>query len=286
MRQNKISILTTIASVTVKESFRNKLIGGVAFFGIILIALSNLLSKFTIQEQMKFIKDLGLSGIAFFGQLMAIIAGGTVIADDYEKKTINQVITNPVKPYQYILGRYMGIIIVLLINILLFTVIFYGSILLSYVTNAYREMPANTYVPIYTLIKTQIGTFYSQNIHLLGGIWLVFLQMMMISAIALLLSFFFSKVINFVICIVVFIIGHLTLYMNQFSESLDIIYKTAIRFFIILIPSFEYFNISDYLVLNRLISFRYYLWVMFYAAAYIIPVLLVCMLIFEKKEIK
>ena len=278
--------LRTIISVTVKEIFRNKLIGGFALFGLVLIASSNLISKFTMQEQLKFIRDLGLSGIAFIGQIMAIVAGSSVISDDYEKKTINQVLTNPVKPYQYILGRYCGIAIILFINIAILTVVFYGSLVLSYITQAYRDMPADVYLSFFSVLKTQCGPAITQNLHLLAGIWLIFMQLLIIASIALLLSFFFSRIINFVICIVVFIFGHLTLFIDHFCTKAPEILKVVVKFIFILIPSFEYFNISDYLVLNRLISVKYQMLVMCYGFVYITPVLLLAILIFDRKEIK
>ncbi|MFC1668595.1 hypothetical protein ACFL1T_04365 [Chlamydiota bacterium] len=271
---------------TIKQSFRNKLIGGVALFGLILIGLSNLFSYFSIEEQLKFIKDLGLSGVTFFGLIIAILIGSSVISDDYSTKSIQQVYSNPVTSCQYILGRYVGIFVVLFIYILFFCLVFYFDLLLYYLLELYREMSTHETMPFFLAFKKEFVHVYTENIVLFPAIVLIFMQMMIISALSILCSFFFSKIITFIVCFLIFIFGHITLFFNLYKESLSYGYQLLISLFSLVFPCFEYFNIADYVVLNRTISISYLSIVFFYGIVYIVPMLVISMIIFDKKEIK
>ncbi len=66
---NKIWVISIL---TVREAIRDRILYLLLFFAIIFIASSLIISKLTVGDEVKIIKDFGLSAISFFGVLIAI----------------------------------------------------------------------------------------------------------------------------------------------------------------------------------------------------------------------
>ena len=66
---------TSIIQNTFKETIRDKILYNLLFFALGLILVSLIVSQWSIGQEVKILKDFGLSVISFFGLLMAIVIG-------------------------------------------------------------------------------------------------------------------------------------------------------------------------------------------------------------------
>src|SRR2546428_10599829 len=123
--------ITVIAMNTFRETLRDKILYNLVFFGLLLIGSSILLSTLTIGEQVKIIQDIGLASINVFGVIIAIFVGIGLVSKEIEKRTIFTIIAKPVPRYLYLLGKYSGLALTLLVNIGIMAAGFFLTILVS-----------------------------------------------------------------------------------------------------------------------------------------------------------
>lgn len=110
----------SIALNTFRESIRQKLLYVSLVFGGIFIASTYVLSPLAVGAKGKIMMDVGLAAISLLGVLTAILIGSTLVHKEVEKRAVFMVLTRPVPRYQYLLGKFTGIVtsIVLMIAIM------------------------------------------------------------------------------------------------------------------------------------------------------------------------
>jgi ABC-type transport system involved in multi-copper enzyme maturation permease subunit len=110
--------IIALAGVTVRESLRQKLAVNLLVFALLLIGASITISQVTFGEQYRIIADLALTAAQLFGTLIAVFVGASLVAGDIARRTLYPVIAKPISRPQYILGRYLGLVFVLTLNLL------------------------------------------------------------------------------------------------------------------------------------------------------------------------
>ncbi len=105
-----------IALNTFRESIRKKTLYIILIFALIVIGASKLFSFLTAEEELKMIKDVSFSAIEFFGALMAIFGSLSAISNEIERRTIYTLLTKPIRRSDFVLGKFFGVSLILLIN--------------------------------------------------------------------------------------------------------------------------------------------------------------------------
>lgn len=109
--------ILAIAGVTVRDALRQKLAVNLLVFALLVIAASQTLAELTFGEQYRIIADLTLTAAGVFGTLIAVFLGSALIAGDVQRRSLYPVLAKPVSRTQYVLGRYAGLLAVLLLNL-------------------------------------------------------------------------------------------------------------------------------------------------------------------------
>jgi ABC-type transport system involved in multi-copper enzyme maturation permease subunit len=109
--------ILSIAGVTVREVFRRKVQVSLLLFGGLLIVAAYVVGGLTIGEWHRIISDLGLSAMQLIGILVAVFVGASLVSGDIERRVLLPVVAKPVTRSQYLLGRYLGLAAVLVVNL-------------------------------------------------------------------------------------------------------------------------------------------------------------------------
>ena len=183
--------ILTIARNTFREAIRDRILYNLLFFALLMIAISLLIATLTVGEQSKIIIDIGLGSINIFGALIAIFLGIGLIIKEIEKKTIYNILSKPVPRYQFIAGKYLGLLITILVNI----AIMGAGLYLILIANEFRW-----------------GHDLSNiNFDIWKAIYMIFIELMVVTALALMFSTFSSSsTLSAIFTIAVYFIGHLT----------------------------------------------------------------------------
>jgi Cu-processing system permease protein len=178
--------LWAIAAVTIREVLRRKLQVNLLFFGVVLLASSRLVGTLTLGDRYRILADLGLTSMQLIGLLVAVFVGSNLVAGDMERRVLQPILAKPVPRSGYVLGRYLGLAAVLLLNLAVM------ALLLALVlTTDAGSLEA-------------VGRPFFQAIALLG------IQFLVVGAIAVLFSAISSPTLAAVFSMAVAIAGQMT----------------------------------------------------------------------------
>lgn len=114
--------IAAIASNTFVESVRQPVFAVIAGIAVVVILLSPYLTMFTISESVKFMLDMGLATILMAGLLLAAFTASSVLHEEVENKTVLTVVSKPVGRMEFVLGKYLGVMLGLVVAAYLMTV--------------------------------------------------------------------------------------------------------------------------------------------------------------------
>ena len=265
-----MKIIFTLALNSFRETVRDKILYNLVFFAIGLIAFSLLLGEWSVFAREFVIKDFALAVMSLFGLLMAIFVGVGLIQKEIQKKTVLTLLARPFPRWYFIVGKYLGLLAVLAVDVLFMTVCLY---FILWVTHAGPEW------------------------RILQAIYLVFLEMAVITAAALLFSSFSTPMLSALFTLGLYVAGHLSSDIIQHIEftkrmherlpdaaTISPFQEMVMRFTYHLIPNLDNFNLRGRVVYHLPIPDHYLLYTSFYALAFIAVFLIISSWWFSKRD--
>jgi ABC-type transport system involved in multi-copper enzyme maturation permease subunit len=247
-----------IASNTFREAIRNKVLYSLVFFAVAMILSSSILGQLSLNEDVKLIKDFGLTCISAFGVIIAVFVGVNLVYKELERRTIFVLMPKPIRRYEFILGKYFGIVGTLAVLVVVMTAFLY--LLLA----AYEE----GFDP--TLGK---------------AILLVFMEIMVMSAVAVFFSSFSSPFLSGFFTLGVFVLGRLAVDLRGLTAKVE---NAVLDYLLIgisrILPNLENFNISGRVVHKAYVSWSYVGFAVGYGFAYAAIVLFLSTLLFSRRD--
>jgi len=245
---------------TFREAIRDKLLYNLLIFALLLIGCSVILSTLTIGERSKIIIDISLASINLFGVLIAVFIGISLVSKEIERKTIYTIISKPVHRWQFLLGKYLGLLITLAVNVTLMTIGFY---------------------------LVQLAGEWPLQFEPLKAIWLIFVELMVITAFALLFSTFTTSTLAGIFSLSLYVIGHLTGDLKVFAKRFgDDWIEGIANFLYYALPNLENFNVKSQVVHNVQISMTWVFWSSLYGFVYMGAILLLATVVFQNRDFK
>jgi len=123
--------ISAIAMNTLREAVRNRVLYVLLFFGVLLIGTGVLVSSLSYVETDRILQSVGLSALRLFGALIAIFVGVDLIHKEVDRRTIYTILSKPVSRTEFLLGKYLGLVLTLWLGVLLMATAFVIVSLLS-----------------------------------------------------------------------------------------------------------------------------------------------------------
>jgi hypothetical protein len=98
-----------IARVTLKDALRKKVLFTILFFAVVLTVTSGYLPYVRSEERIRQVSRVCLSGIGFFGMIVAVFLAAPSLPDDISRKTIFTVLTKPARRWEILAGKILGL---------------------------------------------------------------------------------------------------------------------------------------------------------------------------------
>lgn len=254
-----IDRVAAIALHTFKEAVRDRILVLFLVFALLLMASSTVLSWLTVGSELKIVVDLGLAALALFGTLMAVFIGITLVHKEVEKRTIYAVLAKPLPRWQFLVGKYVGLMLTLAV-----------------VTG----LMAAFYL---ALVWWKGGAFPG---HLVPAVALTYMELSIVTAVALVFSTFTTPILAAVFTLAVWVVGHLTWGFAAFVERVPSpLVRTVTTGLYYLLPDLETFNVRGLVVYDLPVSGGYMLDALAYAAAYTLGMLVVAILLFRRRDL-
>jgi ABC-type transport system involved in multi-copper enzyme maturation permease subunit len=255
--------IASIAKNTFKECLRDKVLYNLVIFAVLIIASSLILSSITIGDVKQIIINLGLSTLSVFGTLISIFIGIQLVHKEIDKKTIYSLLSKPVARYQFILGKYLGLVWTLAVNV---SVMIFG---------------------IYASIFYLRHSFQLGDIQVLFAGALILIELMVVVAIALCFSTFSTPALSALFTFSLYVIGHFSADIRAYGQASDSFPVKVISSTVYyLLPNFENFDVISSTAHGRFMATHLFLDSLIYGLIYSMAVVLISILIFERRNFK
>jgi ABC-type transport system involved in multi-copper enzyme maturation permease subunit len=247
-----------IAGITFKEAKRDRVLYLLFFFAALGIAASRVLALLTVGDRIKIIKDVGLASISLFGILMAILIGTGLVYKEIDKKTIYTLLAKPLHRAEFILGKFLGLVLTLFVMTLAMTVIFLAI------------------VYAYTL---------RIEATLLVAIAYIFLELVLITAVAILFSSFSTPILSSLFALAFTLIGHLSWGLNVIIQRMAPgPGRALVRALYAVLPDLENFNFKTEVVYGLPLPPAIFLSSFLYGVCYTAFLLGLAVLVFRRRD--
>jgi len=189
--------IVAIARNTFREAVRDRVLYNLVLFVLLLSVSAIFLGAASASQDAKIIVDLGLSATLLFGAFIAIFVGVGLVWKEIERRTLYAIFAKPVGRGEFLLGKYLGLCLTLAVNVLV--------------------MGAGVTLVLLLVVR---GTT-----PLLLALWptvgLIYLELTILTAVALLFSSFSSPIFAVFGSLAVFLIGHFTADLKEFATLFD-----------------------------------------------------------------
>jgi ABC-type transport system involved in multi-copper enzyme maturation permease subunit len=105
--------IVAIALNTAREAVRNRILYSILFFAVLMVAVAAVFGAASIGDQTKYMKDFSLMSVSLFGVVIAIVLGVNLLHQELGKKTIFNILSKPVARWQFIVGKFFGLLVTL-----------------------------------------------------------------------------------------------------------------------------------------------------------------------------
>ncbi len=252
--------ILAVAQNTFRESIRDKVLYVLLFFAAVAILGSKVIGWVSVGQDVKIMKDISLAVISVFGALIAIFVGASLVYKEVDKRTIYTIVCRPIHRYEFIIGKYLGLVA-----------------LLGLVTVIMGVM-ATLYIKV--LGGTVDRTFFE-------AILLAYAELMLVTALAVLMSTVASPILGALIVFSTYVVGHGTtifLHLPARFDDTPLLKKVLIAAYYV-IPNFSNFNIRSEAANGVAVPLSYVGWALGYCLIYTSMLLVLASLAFEDKDV-
>lgn len=270
--------ISTIAVTTCKESIRQPVFYLLMAVATLLLLLFPFIPYFTFGEDLKMVKDTGLATITVVTLLLGLISASTCIADELEGRTAITLLSKPITRRHFILGKFFGILAAVLIAFLILSVIFALTVYYMVGFEARETSSAGR--------DLAVSVRLAEIWQILPGIALAFGQVMVLTAIAVAISTRLPMMVNLIMCLGIFVLGHLSpLIVMQAEGGAEVVAFMA-KLFALILPYLENCNVSSAVATGQYVPWlEYVLPVAAYCILYTAGALLLALVLFEDRDL-
>ena len=253
-----LAVARAVARVTFSEIMRDKILYNIVLFGLILFGVSILAARVTFISPERVILDFGMSALNISCAMIAVFTGASVLSREFERRTVYVALSHPISRTQFVFGKFLGLAGVIALNWILLSVI--------------------------------LGFLYHLNYGVLNstilvGVFFLFIQSLMLSGLALLISSFSTTSVAVIITIGFYLIGNnisqLRLLGVQSHSSFE---RHILNWVSQLLPNLEFFNLGVKVTYGIPVTAAFAFTSLLYGATVTTACLLVSGVLLKRKE--
>ncbi len=255
-----ICAATLIASNTVRELVRSKLLYNMVIFAALLIASSMFVAQLTVGQWDRIILDQGLAALEIGGNLIGVLVGVNLIAGEVERRTIFPTLAKPLTRTSFLLGRYLGLVAVLAGNVCLMAGVLAAVLKLA---------------------------GYGVSFTAVAAVLLIAVELALLAAVAMLFSSFSTPMLASGFSLSFFLIGHLLGDLRAFAErSTSEAAKKVAGLVYQLLPDLELLNLKARAANGLAVEGRFVVASAAYGLCYAAVIIALAILVFSRRDLK
>jgi ABC-type transport system involved in multi-copper enzyme maturation permease subunit len=277
--------LAAVALSTTKSDIAQPLYAIVMAIGIFGLLVFVFIPGNTFGDDIKQLKDSGLSLILILCIFTSVWSASTSVADEVEGKTALTVLSKPVSRRDFILGKFTGIawsagLMCVIFGVLLLVTVAYKPIY------DYRE-------GAYEINHQQMNNdptwhdCHREMVQTAPGIVLAYLETLVITALSVAISTRLPAIANFLISFAIYVLGHLTPLLVQsqvVAQQLPPVIFFG-RLIATVLPVLDHFNIQASVAAGVPVPMQYLAWSLVYCVLYSSVAMLLALTLFEDRDL-
>jgi ABC-type transport system involved in multi-copper enzyme maturation permease subunit len=264
-----------IARATTKESIRQPIFILLLGIGTVLLVINTFVPFFTMGDDVKMLKECGLSTILISGLLLAVWTASTGIASEIEGKTTMTLLSKPINRRQFVVGKYIGIMNTVLALIIPMSI---ALCLLVFYKVGYDAKESAKDLPEYI---SRMASVYQ----MLPSLALIAMEIFVLTAISVAISTQVPMLVNIVTIFTIFVIAHLTPVVVQSGKLKMEFVSFMAQLIAALLPSLETYNMSTAVSTDATIPPEYLGLSAIYSLTYCIIAILFAFVLFEDRDL-
>lgn len=261
--------ILTVARNTYRENIRDRVLYNLILFALVMMVSSIALGQLTLGYERKVIVDLGLTAISVFGTLIAIFIGIGLVHKEIERRTVYTLLSKPIHRWEFILGKYLGLLFTLLVNVSLMMLGLWLSMLY------------------------QGGIDAAGYLRIVPAVFLIYISLALTTALALVFSTFSTPALSALFTLFLWIAGHFNYDLLGFARTAEAeVMRLVFHALYYVVP-----NISNFTAIgsrNVIQTAAYFqpmdpagvVWVAAYGLLYSAALVSVAIVIFARRDFK
>jgi len=267
--------VAAIAQTTAKEGVSQPLFYVLLAIGVFALIVFPFVSYNTFGEDVKMLKAEGLTLIKVLAIVLALWTASVSVAEEIEGRTALTLLSKPVGRRQLILGKFLGILVPVAILFVVLGVVFLATVSFKVVYDA-RE----TSNPEPTPVECR-----NEMLQVSPGLGLAFMEAVVLASVSVAISTRMPMLPNLVICMAVYMLGHLVPTLVTSLEGQFPLVSFAGWFLAAVLPGLENFNMETGISTGQFVPLVYLGGAAIYCLLYTLAALLVALLLFEDRDL-
>lgn len=257
------SLPGVVAINTFREAVRDRVLYNLIFFALIMIGAAIIVGQISIGIERQVIVNLGLSAISIIGLIMAIFIGVGLVYKEIEKRTLYSLLSKPLPRWEFLTGKYVGLLITLTVNTFFMTVGLAAALF-------YVGRP-----------------FVHSDVSILIAIYFILLELALVTAFALFFSCFSSPMLSTLFTLGIYVAGVFAPDIRNLGDlTHDSITQSGARAIYYLLPNFHNFNVIAVAAHGDAIPLALLWQNTLYAVVYVVLLLLASSAVFSRRNLK
>ena len=252
-----------VALNTFREAVRDRVLYNLVFFALLMMLAAVVVGQISIGIEESVIVSLGLSAISVIGLLISVFIGVALVSKEMEKRTLYALLAKPVRRWEFLLGKFGGLVLTLAVNTAAMAAGLF--LVMLYVKHSLQREDAVVLVAVY----------------------FIWLKLALMVALALLFSCFTTPLLAILFTAGLYIVG---LYVQELRNLPVDVMSPAMAAFTkwlsYLLPNFENFNVMAMAAHGRAVPGTLILQNTLYAVIYCAIVLTGAAAVFSRKNLK
>ena len=257
-----MSRVVYIAANTFREAVRDRVLYNLIAFALLLSGAAILVGQISIDIERLVVVNLGLTAVSLFGVVIAIFIGIGLVSKEMEKRTLYTVLSRPVRRWEFIVGKFLGLTGTLFVNTFFMAIGVFAALL--YVSHK----------------------FQSSDAWILVALFFIVLQFLILCSLALLFSSFSSPLLSAVFAFSLFVIGSFAEDLRGFARMSHGLTQWLATTAAYLVPNFSALNVIGQVAHEQTVSAHLIAYNTAYALAYSAMAISGAVLIFQRRNLK
>ena len=259
MRSSVFKRISSISLNTFREAVRDRVLYNLVLFVLLITACAIFLGEITAGNEARVIVNLGLSAVLLFGTFIAIFVGVGLVSKEIEKRTVFALFAKPITRGEFIVGKYLGLCLTLLVNVAVMGV----GVSLALIYVGHSDLAASIW----------------------GAVALTFLELCVITEVAILFSSFSTPSLSALFTFAIFVIGHFSASLHEFAETLaSAATRKVFEALYYVMPNFSHFSFITNSAYGEMPPASMMLYAVAYASIYSLVLVWATVMIFKRRN--